>query len=172
MQCSCVWKHTRFLSICLEKLINSLWTLVQYPNPHEQKIPRVILNVLVLTRTYVKTLFETFLADSHGYGYRENMILNLFRHRDTESEVLLYLFQLKRTPSTMIKKINLRKLWEINFTSNTDVTHHFNVSSLGESIEIKVYRNNVEKHFSEIKKFQFCVDLALLLLDSHVLLVE
>lgn len=71
-----------------------------------------------------------------------NMILNLFRHRDTESEVFILFISTKKDPFIHDKKnINLWKLWEINFTSsNTDVTHHFYVSSLGESIEIKVQK--------------------------------
>lgn len=136
MQCSCVCKHTRFLSICLEKLINSLWTLA-IPKSTRTVNPKSHTKCISLTRTYVKTPFETFLpivmdTEKHDFEF-------ISSQRYWIRSFILFI-STKKDPFIHDKKINLRKLWEINFTSNTDVTHHFYVSSLGESIEIKVQK--------------------------------
>lgn len=58
MQCSCLKTYTFSFNLSW-KLINSLWTLA-IPKSTRTENPKSHTKCISLTRTYVKTLFETF----------------------------------------------------------------------------------------------------------------
>lgn len=169
MQCSCLKTYT--FSFNLSSKVDKFFMNFSNTQIHtKQKLPRVILNVLVWLERMLKPYLIQFLpivvdTEQHDFEF-------ISSQRYWIRSFILFISTKKDPFIHDIKKINLRKLWEINSTSNTEVTHHFYVFSLGESIEIKVQKQCGKTLFGNEEHSFLCRLCIFFLLDSHVLEVK